>query len=684
MLMNHQPATDFTASPGFVISLFKALPGYSLLLQNDGPRFTILASTRYYLLEPGVSETTLIGQGLFEAFPPNSAVPEDRGESDLRASLAYVLEHKRAHHLPIHRYDVRHADGSFMERHWRAENNPVFAPSGEVAYIIHTTEDVTDQVRAGRLEQKMRGLEKAEVATRRRESNLRNMIMQSPVAMCILGGEDYVIDVANERMFQLLGRGKEALLGTPFFEGVPDARNQGYEDLLRNVYITGHSFSAYGTPIELMREGSMQTIYLNLLYEPFRDEKGRITGIMVVALDVTEQELARRELERTEARSRLAVESARLGTFDINLTRQTIEYSQRTAEIFGFPLDTQVPYSVFVDAIHPDDKAIRREAHHRAKQTGQLLYEVRMLRLDGALCWIRLNGTYTSTPGGDDALIGTIMDITTERKTSELLEQKIEERTGELAKTIQELQRSNRHLEEFAHAASHDMKEPIRKVLTFSHRLKDSLGPKLTAQEEDLFLRMEKATERMGLLVDDLLEFSHVSDKSVAMEWVNLNDKLKNVLMDLELSSIEKGAEVVIRDLPTVLGYRRQLQQLFQNLVSNALKYSKPGVPPAITISSARVLGRDVIPTLEGAPADNYFHLVEVSDNGIGFEPRYAERIFTMFQRLHGKAEYEGTGVGLSIVKKVVENHNGYVLAESKLGEGSVFKVLLPIHPEQA
>jgi hypothetical protein len=375
------------------------------------------------------------------------------------------------------------------------------------------------------------------------------------------------------------------------------------------------------------------------------------------------------------------VESARLGTFDINLTTQTIEYSERTAEIFGFPSGTQVPYSAFVEAIHPDDRAIRREAHQQAQQSGQLLYEVRILRADGAVCWIRLNGTYTSPPGKEHTLVGTIMDITTERKTSELLEQKIEERTRELAKTIQELQRSNRHLEEFAHAASHDMKEPIRKVLTFSHRLKGSLGNKLNPQEEDLFLRMEKATERMGLLVDDLLEFSHVSDKSVAMEWVDLNDKMKNVLMDLELSIIEKEAQVVIGELPTVLGYRRQLQQLFQNLLSNALKYSKPGLRPEIRIRSARVMGREVIPTLQGEQAETIFHLVEVSDNGIGFEPRYAERIFTMFQRLHGKAEYEGTGVGLSIVKKVVENHSGHIVAESKLGEGSVFKVLLPIHP---
>ena len=249
----------------------------------------------------------------------------------------------------------------------------------------------------------------------------------------------------------------------------------------------------------------------------------------------------------------------------------------------------------------------------------------------------------------------------------------------QLEKTVEELKRSNTHLEDFAHAASHDMKEPLRKIRTFVDRLRAGLSGRLSDSELGFFTRIDSSAERMQLLVDDLLEFSHVSEGARQQpERVNLTEKLQKVLSDLELSIEEKGATITIGALPTVLGHRRQLQQLFQNLVGNALKYNKPGVPPHITVSSSTVQGGNVLSTLPPEAAQKTFHLIEVTDNGIGFEPQYAEQIFEMFQRLHGKAEYSGTGVGLAIARKVVQNHGGYIWASSQPGEGATFSVLLP------
>lgn len=267
----------------------------------------------------------------------------------------------------------------------------------------------------------------------------------------------------------------------------------------------------------------------------------------------------------------------------------------------------------------------------------------------------------------DEHVLVCITDHTTLRKSQLKLEQ-----------TVKALERSNTHLEDFAQAASHDMKEPIRKILTFTDRLKSSLEPRITKAEHSLFDRIEHSAARMGLLVDDLLEFSHVSEQPRQYEAVNLNEKVERVLSDLELAIEEKNATIQAGPLPTVQGNRRQLQQLFQNLLSNALKYSKPGVPPSIHIHSRKVKGKDALPHLRPEMSNRYFFLIAISDNGIGFEQRYAEQIFKMFQRLHERSEYSGTGVGLSIARKVAENHNGFLWAEGELNKGATFKVLLP------
>lgn len=248
----------------------------------------------------------------------------------------------------------------------------------------------------------------------------------------------------------------------------------------------------------------------------------------------------------------------------------------------------------------------------------------------------------------------------------------------QLQRHIEELKRSNAILEEFAHAASHDLKEPVRKVQVFSDRLKRSLSS-LSDEQNFLFDRVENATRRMSLLIDDLLDYSHVSMGIDMLEKVDLNEKLQSVIGDLEVAIQDKGATVTIGELPTVTGHRRQLQQLFHNLVQNALKYSKADVAPHITITADVVRGHQALFPLPAEKKGDIFYLIQVRDNGIGFDPEYAEKIFKMFQRLHGKSEYSGSGVGLAIVRKVVDNHKGFITAEGKRGEGATFKILLPV-----
>ena len=269
----------------------------------------------------------------------------------------------------------------------------------------------------------------------------------------------------------------------------------------------------------------------------------------------------------------------------------------------------------------------------------------------------------------NNRIITIFTDVTPEKETQLKLEQ-----------SLFELKRSNENLEEFTRAASHDLKEPIRKVQFFSERLRNKLENRLSEDEKSMMERMENAANRMKLLVDDLLEYSHVNAQPAAnMEEIDLNKKVWLVLTDLELLVSEKKAVVNVGDLPVVRGLRRQIQQLFHNLLSNAVKYARPGVPPVVKISAKETTGQDSGLPVAPGDAEKKFYLIEVQDNGIGFEQEYAEKIFNVFTRLHGNSEYTGTGVGLAIVRKVVENHQGYIAAESTPGVGTTFRVLLPV-----
>jgi PAS domain S-box-containing protein len=295
-------------------------------------------------------------------------------------------------------------------------------------------------------------------------------------------------------------------------------------------------------------------------------------------------------------------------------------------------------------------------------ETGEPFHVEYQMEMTGQ--WVDMNVAKID----DDLLVNVFTDIT-ERKKNHLEQERI----------LYELKRSNDSLEEFARAASHDLKEPIRKVQYFVSRLKLELGEVIPQPQIDLFDRVEKAAERMRVLVEDLLEYSHLNVTPREKESINLNEKLQNVIDDLELLIREKKAVIDVGELPTTNGYRRQLQQLFQNLITNALKYSKPGVEPQIRINSRMVKGRDSGFHLPVSAEDEEFHLIELKDNGIGFEAEHAERIFDVFTRLHGNSEYPGTGIGLSIVKKVAENHGGYVMAKGERNAGASFFILLPV-----
>jgi PAS domain S-box-containing protein len=240
------------------------------------------------------------------------------------------------------------------------------------------------------------------------------------------------------------------------------------------------------------------------------------------------------------------------------------------------------------------------------------------------------------------------------------------------------LERSNRELQDFAQVASHDLQEPLRKILSFGDRLKTKASESLDADSQDYLQRMCNAAARMQTLINDLMAFSRVEIKGQAFVPTDLGVIAREVSADLETRIEQAGGRVEIEELPTIDADPMQMRQLLQNLIGNSLKYFRPGVPPIVRIYCQKPEARRRESVDDSAPARQFYEIL-VTDNGIGFDEKYLDRIFTVFQRLHKKGEYEGTGIGLAICRKIVDRHNGTITARSTPGQGSTFVVTLPV-----
>jgi len=274
-------------------------------------------------------------------------------------------------------------------------------------------------------------------------------------------------------------------------------------------------------------------------------------------------------------------------------------------------------------------------------------------------------------------------------QSNEMLAKEIEERKKseeqvtqlnlQLLDNIHQLKATNEELDNFAYIASHDLQEPLRKIRTFSDMLMKKFGEEISESAAEYLEKIDRSSKRMQQLIDDILSFSRFSANSDAFKLTDLNEIAEQVLSDLELAIQDKKAKVSIVELPTLPVVPSMFRQLFQNLITNSLKFSKPDIPPMIEIKTATVKGM-MIPGIKPNMIKDEFHTITVTDNGIGFEEKYADMIFVIFKRLQNNKK--GTGIGLAICKKIADKHNGYIYAESKLNEGSTFTIAVPVDPD--
>jgi PAS domain S-box-containing protein len=356
-------------------------------------------------------------------------------------------------------------------------------------------------------------------------------------------------------------------------------------------------------------------------------------------------------------------EDAPVAYHEIDANGTLVRVNRAECALLGFQPEDLVGRPVW-ELVDEEQRDNSREAVRRKLEgaTELVPFERAYRRQDGAQVIVEIHENLLRDSTGAIVGIRTCLLDVTERKRAEAA---LRRQAGELA-------RSNAELEQFAYVASHDLQEPLRKIQAFGDRLKTRCGEALSVEGLDYLQRMQNAASRMQTLINDLLSYSRVATNARAFAPVDLAEIARYVVSDLESRIDQVGATVSVEPLPVISGDRLTLSQLLQNLIGNALKFHKPGVPPHVNVRS------NVGPDPNGAPGD--VCRITVEDNGIGFDDKYTDRIFQLFQRLHGRNEYEGTGIGLAICRKIVRRHGGAITAHSTPGVGSRFIVTLPVN----
>ncbi|REE27297.1 hypothetical protein DFQ09_101126 [Winogradskyella pacifica] len=320
----------------------------------------------------------------------------------------------------------------------------------------------------------------------------------------------------------------------------------------------------------------------------------------------------------------------------------------------------------FYKYVHEED------INHLGQQINMMMREeelpfttYRVVHKDGTIRHLKAYSKMMDDTEGDKKMFGVTIDVTNELENYRIIEQR-----------NQELERTNKELSAFNYVASHDLQEPLRKIQTFMSRLEAKEKDHISESGQLYIQRMKSASARMRMLIEDLLQYSRTNTSEKEYLRTNMNMLLEHAKTELLDSIEEKQATIICDDLPTMDVISFQIQQLFINIISNSLKYSREGVPPIIEITHQEVLSKDVEEIKDSLY--KFHHKITFKDNGIGFEQTYADKIFLLFNRLHGKSEYSGTGIGLAICKKIVENHKGVILAESMPNAGASFIIYLP------
>ncbi|MBK0370217.1 PAS domain-containing protein [Flavobacterium agrisoli] len=545
---------------------------------------------------------------------------------------------------------------------------PHFNTKGEILGIIVHATDITKS-------------KQIEISLRESEHRFRSLIEEAPVATCLFMGPEMKVVIANDMMLKEWGK-DASVIGKPFKDAVPELIGQPFLGLLDQVFATGEAYSESAAPATLEIDGELQVSYYNYTYKPLFDENGAVYGIMDMAYNVTENVLANQKLEASEKELRDLINASPIGICVVTGSPiKVVEVNERFLHISGktrAQYDEMPYWETLEEVAHLFESEMNRVFETGNRYTTE--EHKMMLIRDGIEETIFLTFEYIPILNASQMVSKVIVmafEVTHQVEIRKKIEAAVTQRTKELAEANNNLQRSNSALEQFAHIASHDLQEPVRKISTYANMLEIKIGETIDGKAKMYLDKISISAERMSALIRDVLAFSEVSHHLDSMEMVDLQQLLQEIEIDFELQIEKKGAIITYKGLPTLPAIPTQMLQLFSNLLSNSLKYTQTNTHPRIDISS-RILSKNEIKE-KGLLENQHYHCITFADNGIGFDEHQAERIFKIFQRLHGKTEYEGTGIGLALCRKIVYNHQGDISAKPGQNGGAVFTIILPI-----
>ncbi len=533
--------------------------------------------------------------------------------------------------------------------------------------------------------------ERTQEALRRSEEQWRDVFENNPTMYFIIDASGTVISV-NSVGAEQLGYTVEELVGHSVLQVFPENEQANAK---RHVALC---LEQPGQPMsweirKVRKDGSL--LWVRETAKAVMREKGVI--VLIVCEDITERVEAQEKLRRSEAFLAEAQKISHTGSWYWNVSSDTIIWSEEHYRIFGLDPKTKIvpTFNLFLHTVHPDDRErIQHILDEAVRKGSEFDFEYRIALPNGQVKYVQGVGKpIVKESGRVDDYIGTTMDITARKQAEEALrqahdalEKRVQERTYELkesnqhleleiverkrtevvlARRSQELARSNAELEQLAYIASHDLQEPLRMVASYLQLVENRYSDRLDADGHEFIGYAVDGARRMQALIDDLLTYSRIGTKGKSMQAVDCAKVVWSAMQTLQFAISETGARITWSTLPTVIGDETQLTQLFQNLLGNAIKFRRCS-PPEIDIR---------------ADFEDGMWRISVRDNGIGIDAEYRDRIFEMFQRLHGTKSYPGNGIGLTICRKIVERHGGRIWFDSTPGEGSTFIFTLSQNP---
>ena len=648
-------------------------------------RDLVVETANKQILELWGKQETIIGK------PLGVALPEIKGQGFIEL-LETVLETGEPHYG----YETL----ARLERNGQVQDawfNFVYAPlleggPGSRSGVMVVAVEVTAQV-------------KAKFELQQSERRFKSLIQEAPMATALYVGKDLVIEIANEQMIRLWGKDK-SVIGMRLAEALPELEGQPFLQILATQFTSGLAYHSTEAKVDLVVDGLLQTFYFNFTYKPLFNAAGEVFAILNMAVEITEQVLNRNQILETKRILESAVDIADLATWEIRPIEQGFIISDRMKTWMGYEAGEKVTLEQALATI-PDRQKVEAAMAKAAEPGGKGILDVDYHLINsktGRLYVMHSKGrTFFNEKGEAYLIVGTTQDITMQRQIEIALEAEVSDRTEELAASNEELtasneelaalneefsvmneelqeanenlMRSNQELEQYAYVASHDLQEPLRKIRIYS----DMLGQQEMAENhQKLVGKIDQSAQRMSMLIKDLLEFSRLLETGAMIEPVDLNIVVQNVANDFELVIEDKKAKLILGELPKIEAISLQMNQLFYNLVGNALKFVQPNVPPVIRVSARIITAADLAAAPGSVTRSKLYYEISVEDNGIGFEQKYAEQVFQVFKRLHVSAVYPGSGIGLAMCKRIVMNHGGDLKVTSEPNNGTTFRIILP------